>query len=75
MEELRRHFESSDFQIPSGRFSVELTADGSGYAFVGKGYGHGVGLCQYGAASMGQASAHHRILAHYFPDAGQKKAY
>lgn len=40
------------------------------YRFVGRGFGHGVGLCQIGANGMASAP-HHRsfreILAHYYP--------
>ena len=44
--------------------------------FDGGGWGHGVGLCQIGAAVMaerGFKAAH--ILAHYFPGAKIKKLY
>jgi stage II sporulation protein D len=36
--------------------------------FQGKGFGHGVGLCQTGAASMGeQGRTYKEILGHYYP--------
>jgi len=41
-----------------------------GYEFVGRGYGHGVGLCQWGAyAQAEQGRSYRKILAHYFPGA------
>jgi stage II sporulation protein D len=42
----------------------------------GRGWGHGAGMCQYGAykmADLGKTSD--QILAHYFPEAGVKKLY
>lgn len=41
-----------------------------GYQFEGRGFGHGVGLCQYGAKAMAERGKNYRqILAHYFPGA------
>jgi stage II sporulation protein D len=40
------------------------------YIFTGRGLGHGLGLCQYGAMSMAQQGYSYReILRHYFPGA------
>ena len=47
----------------------ELTRDGSvrQFVFTGKGWGHGVGLCQVGAFGMAQAGAtYEEILRHYY---------
>jgi len=42
----------------------------------GAGWGHGVGLCQIGAAVMGaQGYKHNEILAHYFPGSVIDKKY
>jgi len=42
----------------------------------GAGWGHGVGLCQIGAAAMAHAGYDHRhILAHYFQSAELKRLY
>jgi stage II sporulation protein D len=52
--------------IKSTWFTV--TRQGNRFVFSGAGYGHGVGLCQAGAAERakaGQPAA--EILAHYFP--------
>ena len=43
---------------------------------IGAGWGHGVGLCQIGAASMADAGeTHERILGHYFRGANQRRCY
>lgn len=40
------------------------------YFFTGKGYGHGVGLCQHGAQAMAQVGKKfQQILSHYYPTA------
>ena len=37
------------------------------FVFTGKGWGHGVGLCQVGAFGMAQAgSSYEQILKHYY---------
>src|SRR5271157_543839 len=46
----------------------EVAAQGDGFLFHGRGSGHGVGLCQAGAAQMAQEGRGYReILAQYFP--------
>jgi stage II sporulation protein D len=43
---------------------------------TGAGWGHGVGLCQIGAAVMGEKGfSYKQILKHYFTGAGFKKLY
>ncbi len=38
--------------------------------FLGRGYGHGVGLCQWGSRELGLKGFHYRqILSHYYPQA------
>lgn len=55
-------------RLRSTRFTV--AARGGGFEFRGRGWGHGVGLCQDGARVMGAAGKTYReILAHYFPGA------
>jgi len=52
--------------LQSTWFSV--TRVGPRFTFTGTGYGHGVGLCQHGAAQRAQAGlSPAAILAHYFP--------
>ena len=46
----------------------EVAAQGDGFLFHGRGSGHGVGLCQTGAAEMAREGRGYReILAQYFP--------
>jgi len=53
-------------KIPSTWF--EVSRQGGGFAFHGRGWGHGVGLCQKGAAAMAQQGrSAQEILAQYFP--------
>jgi stage II sporulation protein D len=55
-------------RIPSTWF--EVSRQGDRFAFHGRGWGHGVGLCQKGAAAMAaQGRTTSEILAQYFPGA------
>lgn len=46
------------------------------FTLTGAGWGHGVGLCQIGAAMMGHHGySYQEILAHYFRGAGLEKRY
>ena len=52
----------------SSAFEVERV--GTDWVLKGKGWGHGVGLCQIGAAVMAdQGYTYEQILAHYYPGA------
>ena len=58
----------------SSAFVVELTLHG--FRLHGAGWGHGVGLCQIGAAVMGERGFNYRqILSHYFKDAEIRSIY
>ena len=58
----------SESHLYSSAFTVEKTPDG--FTLHGKGWGHGVGLCQIGAAVMGdQGIPYTDILAFYYPHA------
>lgn len=47
---------------------VELKVSGEWVKFEGKGSGHGVGLCQYGAKAMGERGfSREQILSQYYP--------
>jgi stage II sporulation protein D len=54
-----------------------IDAGGDGFTFSGgRGFGHGVGMCQFGADGLGQAGWNYRaILAHYYPGSHITKAY
>ena len=62
----------SDSHLKSAAFTVErqdIDANGVPARFIlhGKGWGHGVGLCQIGAAVMGeQGYTYDQILKHYY---------
>jgi SpoIID/LytB domain protein len=76
--EIRRWLSRS--HLYSGAFVVDTTrgSDGKPVRFTlhGAGWGHGVGLCQIGAAVMAvKGYASDRILAHYFRGATLEKRY
>ena len=67
------HLFSSAFVVDKGE-----TGDGvpSSFTIVGAGWGHGVGLCQIGAAVMGEKGYNYnQILLHYYRGAEIKKIY
>lgn len=48
----------------------EVRREGDSFVFTGKGFGHGLGLCQEGARGAARAGlGFDRILMHYFPGA------
>jgi stage II sporulation protein D len=56
-------------QLRSTAFTVSR-GDGDSWVFDGRGYGHGVGMCQWGAKEMGAAGFEAReILSRYYPSA------
>jgi stage II sporulation protein D len=64
--EIRRALSRS--HLYSSAFVVQR--DGSNFVLKGAGWGHGVGLCQIGAAVMASVGkAYDQILAHYYPGA------
>jgi len=65
--EIRRTL--SESHLYSSNFEVEKTSDNR-FILHGRGWGHGVGLCQIGAAVMGQQGHSYRdILLHYYQGA------
>jgi stage II sporulation protein D len=49
---------------------------GGNAEFSGRGFGHGVGLCQHGAQEMGRkGSTYQEILARYYPQSMIVKAW
>ena len=61
-------------------FVIDRERDASGtikqFIFTGKGWGHGVGLCQVGSFGMAQAGAtYDRILRHYYSGITLQQAY
>jgi stage II sporulation protein D len=65
--------DGNPFILRSALFEVELVRDGERLVEVairGRGYGHGIGLCQTGALAMAEQGKNVReILAHYYPGA------
>ena len=56
-------------KLKSAAFGVTSGSKGL-WSFSGRGYGHGVGLCQWGAKAMGEKGyTMAAILKHYYPDA------
>jgi stage II sporulation protein D len=61
-------------RLPSLLFDVGTEGDVA--VFRGRGSGHGVGLCQWGARERALAGATYRdILAHYYPGAELRRMY
>ncbi len=55
---------------------VEVTVSGPNISFTGRGYGHGVGMCQWGAQGMAQRGYDHpAILGFYYPGAALQRVY
>jgi stage II sporulation protein D len=53
-------------RLPSTNFT--LSRDNSTVVFDGKGYGHGVGLCQWSALEMARSGMNYRdILSYFYP--------
>jgi stage II sporulation protein D len=75
---------AEDFRLaidPSGRklrsTICKIAITGQTWTFSsGRGFGHGVGLCQYGSQGMAREGANaQQILAHYYPGARICKLY
>ncbi|GET30114.1 SpoIID/LytB domain-containing protein [Prolixibacter sp. SD074] len=76
--EIRKALSTS--HLYSSAFVVDTEGEKNGlpakFILTGSGWGHGVGLCQIGAAVMGEKGYSYReILAHYFKDALLEKVY
>jgi len=54
----------------------DITRQGDDFIFSGRGFGHGVGLSQWGAQGMAREGKSYRdILAHYYPGTEIEKVY
>ena len=76
--EIRRAL--SESHLFSSAFAVDKTEVAgsvpSEFTITGAGWGHGVGLCQIGAAMMGEKGYYYdKILLHYYRNAEIKKVY
>jgi stage II sporulation protein D len=69
----KSHLYSSAFVVDCSEVENRIPQK---FVFTGAGWGHGVGLCQIGAAVMGEKGYSYReILNHYFKGAELKKYY
>ena len=67
----RSHLYSSAFIVEKQEIAGSIN-----FILHGAGWGHGVGLCQIGAAVMGDKGfSYHEILLHYFRGAGLERKY
>jgi stage II sporulation protein D len=65
-------FRSAAFQVTS----IHDNRGGQQWRFEGRGNGHGVGMCQWGAKTMGERGFKtSAILKHYYPDAVLRKMW
>lgn len=75
--EIRRAL--SESHLYSSAFVVDTEGDferPDTFVLTGAGWGHGVGLCQIGAAVMAcQGSSHQEILRHYYPGTALERFY
>ena len=62
-------------QIRSSKFAIHREEKET-LSFYGRGYGHAVGMCQYGAKAMAlNKKSYESILYHYYPLASLRKVY
>lgn len=76
--EIRRTLSKSHLYSSAFIVEKENIVDGipQGFVLIGAGWGHGVGLCQIGAAVMGERGyTFDEILMHYFRGASIQKGY
>jgi stage II sporulation protein D len=70
----------SALRLKEQLFALDKRYDSSGraisYSFTGRGWGHGVGMCQYGAYGLGKMGLKYdAILKHYYTGIDLTKAY
>lgn len=79
--EIRRTLSSSHLYSSAFVIDKEYQEGGnekipSRFFIIGAGWGHGVGLCQIGAAMMGEQGYNYKeILSHYYPGSSLEKQY
>ena len=67
------HLKSSNFTVSSSQFVNGIPQH---FILKGRGWGHGVGLCQIGAAVMGERGyGYEQILHHYYSGVDISQAY
>ncbi|MBW2461982.1 MAG: SpoIID/LytB domain-containing protein [Deltaproteobacteria bacterium] len=59
-----------------GSTFFEARTDGGTVTFTGRGFGHGVGMCQWGAHGLvAEGNGHREVLAHYYRGTTVMRAY
>lgn len=78
----RQNITGHEFRMALGPMKVkstlikEIKNEGPLVKISGKGFGHGVGLCQYGALGMAKSGKGFKeILSHYYPGTTLRKLY
>ena len=71
-----------EFRMTLGAMKVkstlirDLSIEGDKVKVKGNGFGHGVGMCQYGAMGMAKSGKNYKnILSHYYPGTSVKRIY
>ncbi|MEA3307255.1 MAG: tRNA preQ1(34) S-adenosylmethionine ribosyltransferase-isomerase QueA, partial [Elusimicrobiota bacterium] len=65
--DMRKYFGSTEFR---STYITKIRKKKYGYKIYGRGWGHGVGMCQEGAKSLAHRGRSYRqILRHYYPHA------
>jgi len=73
-DQIRRLFSDYRGSLKSLMFQIKVKS--SQIIVYGKGYGHGVGMCQYGAMEMAKERySYQRILKHYYKGINLKKLW
>jgi stage II sporulation protein D len=73
-DQIRRLFSDHRGSLKSLMFQIKVKS--SQIIVAGKGYGHGVGMCQYGAMEMAKEGYNYkRILTHYYKGIRLKKLW
>lgn len=57
------------YQVFNGNIKKKIYSSSNSYTFEGKGYGHGLGMSQWGAKKMAEEGyTYEQILSHYYTD-------
>jgi len=71
----------NDFRLAVGpgklkSLRCEVRRSGGVFTFSGRGFGHGVGMCQYGVLGMVRQGKHwEQVVRHYYPASDIRKIY
>lgn len=74
MKKNGKSVQNSQPQKPRSKYGYAIEKSGNDFVFYGRGWGHGVGMCQWGAMAMAeQGYSAEKILMHYYPGTAIKK--